>query len=261
MEEKVGYKIIPLITKEKEMYKFYEFILKSDYQVKIYNKKKDSHMYKYFLPAVRDYMFWTFNLNNDEKFKEMNKEMQAAVCNNYFCTVFEKNEMIVIAFHTGIIFIIGNNEKEIEKIKKYDGLLDINKININSSKVYKIDTLDEESLYIYVLTLYKYVMLNRLDKLMENEDYFDKNRNEFVKFVQEIYSKKITENLSGNKLANDYEQKLGLDKLYISVENKFDLLYRNIKLDNHNTMFRIIIILLVVLIIIGTINLGNFLAY
>ena len=60
-------------------------------------------------------------------------------------------------------------------------------------------------------------------------------------------------------MENDWEQKLGLDKLYISVENKFDILYRNIKLDNHNTMFRIIIILLVVLIIIGTINLGNYL--
>ena len=58
---------------------------------------------------------------------------------------------------------------------------------------------------------------------------------------------------------SDWEQKLQLDKLYIAVENKFDLLYRNIKLDDHNTIFRIIIILLVVLIIIGTINLGNFL--
>ena len=103
------------------------------------------------------------------------------------------------------------------------------------------------------------VAVNRILKAMENKESFDKNRNEFVKFVQGIYSKKITENLSGNKMENDWEQKLGLDKLYISVENKFDLLYRNIKLDNHNTMFRIIIILLVVLIIIGTINLGNYL--
>ena len=96
---------------------------------------------------------------------------------------------------------------------------------------------------------------------MEDKDSFDKNRNAFVNFVQEIYSKKITENLAGNKMALDLEHKLGLDKLYIAVDNKFDLLYRNIKLDSHNTMFRIIIILLVVLIIIGTINLGNYLAY
>ena len=261
MEEKQSYKIVPMITKEKEMYKFYEFVLKNGYEIKIFNKKQDSHLYKYFLPAIRDYMFWTFNLNNDKKFKSMDREMQSAVCNNYSCAIFEKGDTLVVAFHTGVIFVVGNDNKETEKIKEYDGLLDISKINIDSEKVYKIDAENMENLYIYIITLYKYVMLNMLDKDMEDKDSFEKNRNEFVNFVQEIYSKKITENLSGNKIANDWEQKLGLDKLYISVENKFDLLYRNIKLDSHNTMFRIIIILLVVLIIIGTINLGNFLAY
>ena len=169
--------------------------------------------------------------------------------------------MQIVAFSTGIIFVVGNDTKEVEKIKKYEGLSDISKINIDSEKVYKVELTSEENLYIYLICLYKYVMLSKLDKAMEDKDSFDKNRNEFVKFVQEIYSKKITENIAGNKIANDWEQKLGLDKLYISVENRFDLLYRNIKLDSHNTMFRIIIILLVVLIIIGTINLGNYLAY
>lgn len=258
MEEKQSYKIIPIITNEKEMYKFYEFVLNQGYEIKVFDKKKNSNIYKYFLPAIREYMFWSFNLKDVNKFKKMNKEMQSAVCNNYSCTIFEKETMQVVAFNTGIIFIIGNDTKEVEKIKNYQGLLDISKININSDKVYKIEA-QEEYLYIYIIALYKYVMLNKLDKAMENKDYFFKNRNEFVKFIQEIYSKKITENLSGNKASNDWEQKLGLDKLYISVENKFDILYRNIKLDNHNTMFRIIIILLVVLIIIGTINLGNYL--
>ena len=261
MEEKQGFRIVPIITKEKEMYKFYEFILNNGYEIKIFNKRQDTHLYKYFLPVVRDYMFWTFNINNDKKFKSMNKEMQSAVCNNYSCTVFEKANMLVVAFYTGIIFIVGNDVEEIEKIKKYDNLLDITKINIDNEKIYKIDSDDVINLYIYIITLYKYIMLNKLDKAMEDKDCFDKNRKDFVNFVQEIYSKKITENLSGNKMANNWEQKLELDKLYISVENKFDLLYRNIKLDSHNTMFRIIIILLVVLIIIGTINLGNFLAY
>lgn len=261
MEEKQSYKIIPMITNEKEMYKFYEFVLKKGYEIKVFNKKKDSQFYKYFLPSIRDYMFWTFNLGDDKKFKTMDKEMQSAVCNNYSCTIFEKEEMQIVAFSTGIIFVAGNDTKEVEKIKKYEGLSDISKINIDSEKVYKVELTSEENLYIYLICLYKYVMLSKLDKAMEDKDSFDKNRNEFVKFVQEIYSKKITENIAGNKIANDWEQKLGLDKLYISVENRFDLLYRNIKLDSHNTMFRIIIILLVVLIIIGTINLGNYLAY
>ena len=164
MEEKQSYKIIPIITNEKEMYKFYEFVLNQGYEIKLFNKKKDSHIYKYFLPAIREYMFWTFNLKDVEKFKKMNKEMQAAVCNNYSCTIFEKENMLIVAFNTGIIFIIGNDTKEAEKIKKYEGLLDISKINIDSSKVYKADVQEVEYLYIYIITLYKYVMLNKLDK-------------------------------------------------------------------------------------------------
>ena len=64
-------------------------------------------------------------------------------------------------------------------------------------------------------------------------------------------------NNKGIKIANELEKDLEIEKLYLSVENKFDLLYRNNRLDNKDSMFRIIIILLLVLIIIGTINLGN----
>ena len=258
MEEKIITKIMPILINEKEMYKFYEYLLNQGYKIKAFNKKQDSNIYKYFLPAVREYMFWTFNLNDAEKFNKMNNEMKSAVCNNYPCNIFEKGKMLIIAYEEGIVFIVNYDDKEVKKIKSYNDILDISKINIDSNKVYKVEG-KEEHIYMYVLTLYKYIILNKLDKAMENNDYFDKNRNEFVKFIQHIYSKKITENISGNKIINEWEEKLSLDKLYISVENKFDILYRNIKLDNHNTMFRIIIILLVVLIIIGTINLGNYL--
>ena len=115
MEEKQSYKITPMITKEKEMYKFYEFVLKNGYEIKIFNKKQDSHLYKYFLPAIRDYMFWTFNLNNDKKFKSMDREMQSAVCNNYSCAIFEKGDTLVVAFHTGVIFAVGNDNKKMKK--------------------------------------------------------------------------------------------------------------------------------------------------
>ena len=259
MEENQKVKIVPIIVEQKEVYKLYEFLLNNEYSIKIFDKKKNSNIYKYFLPVIRDFLFWTFNLKGEKKFKSMSKEMQAAVCNNYSGIVFENGDNLVIAFHTGIAFIVSNTSKEIEKIKKYNGTLDINKINIDENKYYRIETAEEVNFYSYILTLYKYVFLSKINKELENKDHFDKNRQEFVKFVQEIYTQRITDYISGNKLMSDWEQKLQLDKLYIAVENKFDLLYRNIKLDDHNTIFRIIIILLVVLIIIGTINLGNFL--
>ena len=95
---------------------------------------------------------------------------------------------------------------------------------------------------------------------MENKELFNKNRKMFVDFVQDIYTKRMTDNSIENKKIDEWEEKLAIEKLYISVENKFDLFYKNSRLDSHDSMFRITIILLIVLIIIGTINLGNWIA-
>ena len=57
MEEKQIYKIVPMIANEKEMYKFYEFVLKKGYEIKVFNKKKDSQFYKYFLPSIENICF------------------------------------------------------------------------------------------------------------------------------------------------------------------------------------------------------------
>ena len=138
--------------------------------------------------------------------------------------------------------------------------IDLEEININRDKKFKIEVENDAELLNYIISLYKFVMLSKLNKDMEDKDLFDKNRKIFVNFIQEIYSKKITDNLQGNKNSAEWEQKLEVDKLYLAVENKFDILYRNNRLDDKNTMFRIIIILLIVLIIVGTINLGNWIA-
>lgn len=40
MEENKSFKITPLISNEKEVYKFYEFVLGEGYEVKIFDKRK-----------------------------------------------------------------------------------------------------------------------------------------------------------------------------------------------------------------------------
>lgn len=254
------FEVRPIHIAEKRMSEFYEFLLKSSYNVKIWSKQKNKDIYKFFLPAIREYMFWTLNLGKENKFGSMTEEMQAAVCNNYKSTTFEKEGCFVVCFYTGIAFVVYEKDESIQDIISYEEQIDLEEININRDKKFKIEVENDAELFNYIISLYKFVMLSKLNKDMENKDMFDKNRKNFVNFIQEIYSKKITDNLQGNKNSAEWEQKLEVDKLYLAVENKFDILYRNSKLDDKNTMFRIIIILLIVLIIIGTINLGNWIA-
>ena len=251
------YKIKPILINVKNYHEFYQKILIAGYKIKIWNKRTDSKIYKYFLPAIRDYMFWAFNIKDAKDFSKMDIEMQSAICNNYKCTIFEKDDTQIVCFSTGIGFIIGD---KIEKnIIECDYLQNIEEINIDKSKTYKIEA-EEIELYSYILVLYKFVFLNKLDKIMENKELFNKNRKMFVDFVQDIYTKRMTDNSIENKKIDEWEEKLAIEKLYISVENKFDLFYKNSRLDSHDSMFRITIILLIVLIIIGTINLGNWIA-
>ena len=251
------YEIKPLLIDKKHMHDFYEMILNDGYNIKVFDKKKDIGIYKYFLPDIKEYMFWTFELKNDTKFKEMNDEMKAAICNNYEVSIFQKENEEIICFNTGIVFIIQGKIEINKKILEFEYLKDIKKINIESDKIYKVKVENIEELYLLVISIYKEVILKKLNKEMENADLFEKTRKCFTDFAKDIYFKKITDNNKGIKIANELEQDLEVEKLYLSVENKFDLLYRNNRLDNKDSMFRIIIILLVVLIIIGTINLGN----
>ena len=89
------YKIKPYLINNKDTHKFYNKLLENGYKIKIWDKSKDKEIYKYFLPAIRNYMFWTFDLKEEDKFKNMDLEMQSAICNNYSCTMFEKKDNIV----------------------------------------------------------------------------------------------------------------------------------------------------------------------
>lgn len=254
------YKIKPILIDSRCMHKFYQFLLNTGFEIKAWDKNKNKKIYNYFLPAIREFMFWTFDLKVDEKFKAMDNEMKAAVCNNYSCTMFQSKEALVICFYTGVVFIVVNNEKGLKKLADYEDNKNIEDINIDKYKVYKLSSENEEDLYTYIIALYKYVSLMKLDKEMDNENAFDKNRKLFVKFVKEIYNKKITDETMGNKLLNKWEEELEIEKVYISVENKFDLLYRNNKLNLHDNMIKFVIVLLIILIIISAINLGNWMS-
>ena len=249
MEQK---KIYPYLIDEKRMAGYYELILEDKFNLK--------EIYDYFLPNIRKYLFWSFDMNLKEEindFKKMKNDLKAAVCSCYTCNVFEKDENVVVCFNTGVCFAIINDKKLLKSLTKYESLKEMEEINLRSTDSYELMDDKEEHKYAYILELYKLIYINKLNKDLQNPDTFDKTRNEFVQFTQEVYD--ITET-DKDQFCNKSKEKFNLDKNYISLENQFDLLYKNNKLNENLIYKRFIIILLVVLVIIGIINLGNYLA-
>ena len=256
MEQK---KIYPYLIDSKRMAGYYELLLEDKFNLKIFDKKKNSNIYDYFMPSIREFLFWSFDMDQKEEVTQYNKmkiDLKAAVCNMYSCNVFEKDEDLVICFSTGICFAVVKDEKTAAKLAKYEQAKKMEEINLRQG-CYKEKISKEEQLYAYVLELYKLIYLNKINKELQNPDFFDKARNEFVEFTQKVYTLEETDK---DNFSKELKEKLELDKIYVKVENEFDLLYKNNKLNENLIYKRFIIILLVVLIIIGIINLSNWIS-
>ncbi len=270
-------KIYPYLIDPNRMAGYYELLLDDKFNLKIFSKKREDTMYKYFLPLIRNYMMWTFDLNNISEFKKMSNDLKSAVCSKYDCNIFEKNDSAVICFKEGICFIITEDEKLVSKLVKYEEKQKMQEINLREDTTYEIpeEALEKEEssktlkedferdrenqehtayLYTYILELFKLIYLKKLENAIQNPNIFDKARNEYVNFTKEIYDVKITDK---NDIQQKWEKDLELEKLHVSIDNKFDLLYKNNKLNENLEIKKILIILFIVLIIIGIINLGN----
>lgn len=258
-------KIYPYLIEEQKMNNYYESLLNNKYKVRLFSKKKANEVYRFFLPGIRNLLFWSYNLTenniygaNIKEFDKMNNELKSAVCRNYYCNFFEKGETIIIAFKNGICFCVTDNQKEAEKIKKNKYCIDMQEINFRNEDSYNIPSStenDECLIYLYIIQLYKMIFLNKIQKEIQKPSQFDKKRNEFVRFVEQIYHIRATDDKDAVKKCEKWEKDLGIEKSYINVDNEFDLLYKNNKLNENNTFRRVSILVSVAAIIVGIINL------
>ena len=64
------YFIYPYIIKQNEYNKYLKKLLNNpNFAMKIFDKEKDEDLYSYFLPKVRDTMFWTMNYDKNNFMK------------------------------------------------------------------------------------------------------------------------------------------------------------------------------------------------
>ena len=122
------YFIYPYIVDETNYEKYIRKLLyDKKYTLKIFEKEKDLDLYEYFLPKVKNTMFWSINCDQYRisKFNNIDKNMQAVLLAKYPCAIFEYNikkdiqgkagkkggiffnitKIEVICFNTGICFL------------------------------------------------------------------------------------------------------------------------------------------------------------
>lgn len=162
------YFIYPYIVEDKKYEKhLYKLLTNRNCKLKQFEQGKDSQIYNFFLPKVRDYMFWNLGLDKVKvkKLKEFDKKMQSVLLNKYPCTIFEydinKNiqgkagkddgiffnikKVEIICFKTGICFIliktILDEQSTLQNLCDFNyRFRDINSNNISKFEDIKIQT-------------------------------------------------------------------------------------------------------------------------
>ena len=123
------YFIYPYIIDKKNLNKYFLGLLSNPkFELKIFDKEKDEDLYSYFLPNIRNAMFWTMRLSKSKimKFYDLDVNMQATLLREYPCTMFEYSlnediqgkagkrdgiffditDITLVCFNTGVCFML-----------------------------------------------------------------------------------------------------------------------------------------------------------
>lgn len=209
------YFIHPFII-QKEKYENYILKLMKDKrcELKIFTKEKDLNLYTYFMPKIREYLFWSisYNQNQIKKFNELDIKLKTRMLSQKQCIMFD--------------YKIGEYIQG--KVGEKNGIFfDIPKIEIICFKTGEcfllIKTiLSDESQMNEILNFnYKFRDINsNYSKLQEYENIkIQTNRFQYVKDVQQIV-KEITGDNNLTKKIN-VENERFLTYTYVCLDQEY----------------------------------------
>ena len=117
------------------------------------------------------------------------------------------------------------------------------------------DEYENQYFYEYILALYKRIYLKKLSvecKLCVN---IKKTRKKFINFTKSLWTHEVSENDVGTMINQKLKDIFELDELYYKIKNEFDVLYKELNIENHKILK---ILILVVLGVTWVLNIINF---
>ena len=118
---------------------------------------------------------------------------------------------------------------------------------------------ENQYFYTYILALYLKVYLKKIDYDFKTGKNVDKARKDFIEFTKKIWIQEITSEDFGSLLYHDMREVLELEESYNRIKNKYDILYRELKIEKTEKMSVIIACILVVTLVFNVLNWLNIL--
>lgn len=111
---------------------------------------------------------------------------------------------------------------------------------------------ENEYLYTLLISLYQRIYLKKLENNFRN---IKNLRLEFSKFTTEIGLNEITNSLTGTLFYSKWKKVFELEKIYNNLKNKYNVLYKESKIERNNKENKMVLIALVISILLNIFNL------
>lgn len=154
------YFIYPYVIDSNRYSRYIQKLLKNKKcKLRIFEREKDMHLYQYFLPDIREYMFWSFGLDKNaiKGFESLDTAVKANLLAEHNCNIFQYelsrdlqgkigekdgiffdiSEIKIVCFKTGICFLLFKTSLPVNK--SFNDVLNFNyKFREVNSKTYSL---------------------------------------------------------------------------------------------------------------------------
>ena len=113
---------------------------------------------------------------------------------------------------------------------------------------------ENQYFYTYILALYSKAILKKLDYDFKMGKNIEKTRKEFIEFTKKIWVQEATSEDFGSLLYQNIRKALEVEEQYGKIKNKYDILYRELKIEKTERMSIFIAIVLVITLIFNILN-------
>ena len=116
---------------------------------------------------------------------------------------------------------------------------------------------ENQYFYTYILALYLKVYLKKIDYDFKKGKNLKNVRKEFINFTKGLWIQEVTSEDFGSLMYQNLRDTLEINNLYNEVKNKYDILYRELKVEKNEKLSVFIAITLVITLIINVLNWMN----
>ena len=149
--------------------------------------------------------------------------------------------------------ILSNNKFSKIGVSKLGVNLLSSDVDINNYTILPLEY-ENQYFYTYILALYLKVYLKKLDYDFKVGKNLEKTRKEFVDFTKKLWVQEVTSEDFGSLLYQNIRKAIEIEELYGKIKNKYDILYRELRIVKTEKMSMFIAIVLVITLIFNILN-------